>query len=250
MAVLRTDRGPCFRSKPFADFVQSRAIAHKLLPPYSPFSNGIVERAVAAVKFVARQVASKRSWPTQLGRAISRLNNKPLSGIALSPHEIFFARRRRFSVENAVIPADEGAVHPAGSEEATSREEVRDEIDRIVNEARAAEAELRSQHLGRRPRGPPPVGSEVLIFSPNPLGGGSYGQEIYRVCGVIGAVTLRLVKASIKPEDVTDDKIKEVHLPSIRGACQSTLWIGAFRQRMRAGDARRTRAHVIDHRRL
>ncbi|EER17277.1 hypothetical protein Pmar_PMAR008149, partial [Perkinsus marinus ATCC 50983] len=129
MAVLRTDRGPCFRSKPFADFVQSRAIAHKLLPPYSPFSNGIVERAVAAVKFVARQVASKRSWPTQLGRAISRLNNKPLSGIALSPHEIFFARRRRFSVENAVIPADEGAVHPAGSEEATSREEVRDEID-------------------------------------------------------------------------------------------------------------------------
>ncbi|EER07000.1 hypothetical protein Pmar_PMAR021590 [Perkinsus marinus ATCC 50983] len=178
--------------------------------PYAAFSNGLVERSISAIKFITRQLASKRSWSSQIHRVLARLNAKPIDGIDLSPHEIFFARPRRFPVDNALHDVNSGALVPADKEQARQRREDGDYVDRLVSEA--LNASNSASAVKRFPRrGPPKVGTEVLVFVPNPMGGGSYGHEVYRVHRILGGVTLQLVKSNVPPASVTPDIIKEVH---------------------------------------
>ncbi|EEQ99402.1 conserved hypothetical protein, partial [Perkinsus marinus ATCC 50983] len=55
-ASLRPDGGPCFRGRPLAEMLSLRAVRHRVESPYASFSNGLAERAVASVKFLARQL--------------------------------------------------------------------------------------------------------------------------------------------------------------------------------------------------
>ncbi|KAF4648496.1 hypothetical protein FOL47_003148, partial [Perkinsus chesapeaki] len=182
-----------------------------LVAPHAPFSNGLVERSLSAIKFVTRQLASKKSWSTQLHRVIARLNAKPLVGLDTSPHEVFFGRPRRFSIDNALQnPGPEAAV-PADQEEVQERRQTSEFLDRLVADAFKASEAINSERRSTRRRGPPSIGSEVLVFTPNPLGGGTYGREVFRVHGMKGPATLQLVKSSIQPAVVTRDMIKEVH---------------------------------------
>ncbi|EER20222.1 retrovirus polyprotein, putative [Perkinsus marinus ATCC 50983] len=210
MGQLRSDCGPCFRGRKFTEYLASQGVVHHALPPYAAFSNGLVERSISAIKFITRQLASKRSWSSQIHRVLARLNAKPIDGIGLSPHEIFFARPRRFPVDNALHDVNSGALVPADEEQARQRREDGDYVDRLVSEA--LNASNSASAVKRFPRrGPPKVGSEVLVFVPNPMGGGSYGHEVYRVHRVLGKVTLQLVKSNVPPASVTPDIIKEVH---------------------------------------
>ncbi|KAF4730306.1 hypothetical protein FOZ62_010676, partial [Perkinsus olseni] len=189
---LRTDGGPCFKGRPLADMLSSRSVTHHILPPYAAFSNGLAERAIASLKFLARQLGDKRSWPSTLSRVLHRLNGKPFLDTGLSPFEIFYGRPLRLSPENAL---EEGSLDASGHA-AQSHQPVRDEIDRLVQAALDARQQRQEDARGLRRRGPPPVGTEVIVFNPDTLGrGGRYDRTIYRVLEIVRGVVLKLVDA-------------------------------------------------------
>ncbi|KAF4748769.1 hypothetical protein FOZ63_024173, partial [Perkinsus olseni] len=105
--------------------------------------------------FITRQLASKRAWSTQIHRVIARLNAKPLDGVDLSPHEIFFARPRRFPVENALQSPGSAALAPADAEQARQRREDGDYLDRLVADAIKASTITSSARRFVPRRGPP-----------------------------------------------------------------------------------------------
>ncbi|EER03153.1 gag/pol/env polyprotein, putative [Perkinsus marinus ATCC 50983] len=210
-ALLRTDGGPCFRGRPLAEMLSLRAVEHRVVSPYAPFSNGLAERAVASVKFLARQLGDKKTWPTTLGKVIRRLNCKPFLDTDLSPFEIFYGRVSRLSPENSLA---QGAVDGGAP---VARAEVRDEITKLVKAAIAAREQVLSDVRGLRRKGPPPVGSTVVLFNPDTLGrGGRYAPDVYRVHEIVRGVVLRLVNASIPPDEVTSQLIKETHYANVR----------------------------------
>ena len=47
---LRTDRGGEYESNPFNSFCEDHGIIHETTPPYSPKSNGVVERKNRTLK--------------------------------------------------------------------------------------------------------------------------------------------------------------------------------------------------------
>jgi transposase InsO family protein len=47
---LRTDRGGEYESNPFTKFCEQNGIIHEVTPPYSPESNGVVERKNRTLK--------------------------------------------------------------------------------------------------------------------------------------------------------------------------------------------------------
>ncbi|KAF4759545.1 hypothetical protein FOZ63_018553, partial [Perkinsus olseni] len=172
--------------------LSSRSVTHHILPPYAAFSNGLAERAIASLKFLARQLGDKRSWPSTLSRVLHRLNGKPFLDTGLSPFEIFYGRPLRLSPENAL---EEGSLDASGHA-AQSHQPVRDEIDRLVQAALDARQQRQEDARGLRRRGPPPVGTEVIVFNPDTLGrGGRYDRTIYRVLEIVRGVVLKLVDA-------------------------------------------------------
>ncbi|KAF4651199.1 hypothetical protein FOL47_000598, partial [Perkinsus chesapeaki] len=192
--LLRTDGGPCFRGKALRDFLETRAVQHRILSPYSPFSNGLAERAIASVKFLTRQLGDKRSWPSTLGKVVRRLNCKPFMDTDMSPFEIFFCRPLRLGPENSLVDDN-----PGGHAE-PDNSGLRDEVTRLVQAAIDARAQQLSDSRGLRRRGPPPVGSEVVLFDPDTL----------------ERLVLRLVDAAVPAAQVSPDMFKETHYANVR----------------------------------
>ncbi|EER02373.1 gag/pol/env polyprotein, putative, partial [Perkinsus marinus ATCC 50983] len=195
MLTLRSDAGPCFRGRPFVAMLKKYGIRHKMTGPFAPFSNGAVERAISSIKFISRSLKNKRNWPQFLPRVLFRLNAKALNHVELSPFDIFFGRSLRLPLEVALENTGVAAEAHATPESEEARKETRDEIDHLVCAALRIRDDEVSTARGHLRRGPPAVGSTVLIYEPGVAGkGGTYDRQPYVVNDILDGTTLKLSK--------------------------------------------------------
>ena len=85
---VRSDNGPQYSSKEFADFTSSYNFSHTTSSPYHPKGNGLAERTVQTVK----RMLSKSRDPFM---ALLSYRSTPLSWCHLSPAELLMGRRLR-----------------------------------------------------------------------------------------------------------------------------------------------------------
>ncbi|EER18123.1 hypothetical protein Pmar_PMAR009149 [Perkinsus marinus ATCC 50983] len=94
---LRSDGGPCFRSRFLGNFLSRRVVKQQVCLPYAPWQNGGAEAAVGSLKRTLcryRDVYNANGrWEELLAKAMRRANAKPgLTG--KSSFQIFFGRAR------------------------------------------------------------------------------------------------------------------------------------------------------------
>ena len=88
--VLVSDNGPQFISKAFAHFFQKNGIHHVRKSPYSPESNGVLERLHGTLKpMLAKCKAEGRSWSELLPMVLFILRMTPCNSSGFSPFLLF-----------------------------------------------------------------------------------------------------------------------------------------------------------------
>ena len=93
-----TDNARYFECPEFRSFYKQNGVRHVTSPPYSPHSNGLVERAVQTLK-QGLQRQSTGSLTTRLSRFLFRYRSMPHSVTQQSPAEMLFGRRMRTQLD-------------------------------------------------------------------------------------------------------------------------------------------------------
>ena len=93
-----SDNARCFDCPIFKTFCKQNGVRHVTSPPYSPHSNGLVERAVQTLK-QGLQRQSTGSLSTRLSRFLFRYRSMPHSVTQRSPAEMLFGRRMRTQLD-------------------------------------------------------------------------------------------------------------------------------------------------------
>lgn len=91
---LRIDKGEEYESNPFNSFCEDHEIIQKTTPPYSPESNGVVERKNRTLKEIMNAMLVSSGTPLNLwGEAILSTchiqNRIPYKKIGKSPYELW-----------------------------------------------------------------------------------------------------------------------------------------------------------------
>ncbi len=100
LTTIRSDNGPQYNSREFADFCKAYGIQHKPSSPFHARSNGEAERAVQTVK---------RLWEKNDDKQLSLLDYRttPLENLRLSPAQLLMGRRPR-----NLLPANKKLLEP------------------------------------------------------------------------------------------------------------------------------------------
>jgi hypothetical protein len=130
---VRSDNEPVF--KKVSQRVKRLGSAWYFVPPYSPFSNGIVERVMRSVREV---VEGHSNWPRHIPALQIRLNSKKLDA-GFSPFEVAFGRD--YEVTQIALRDDQDLAEPA-------RNDIR--------------AQVRMYREARMPTRPPPTRTEDI----------------------------------------------------------------------------------------
>ena len=95
---LRTDGGPQFASREFAEFLERWGVRHDMSTPYNPQSNGHAESAVKAVKHLIQKVAPTGNLDCEaFDRGLLELRNTP-NYTGRSPAQTLYGRPLRSCV--------------------------------------------------------------------------------------------------------------------------------------------------------
>ncbi|KAK4384379.1 Retrovirus-related Pol polyprotein from transposon TNT 1-94 [Sesamum angolense] len=95
---LRSDRGGEYESSKFTEYCQTSGIIHEETPPYSPSSNGVVERKNRTFKDMINSLLltsglPKYLWGEALNTACHILNKVPLKHNTSTPFELWKGRK-------------------------------------------------------------------------------------------------------------------------------------------------------------
>ena len=105
--TIRSDNGPQYRA-PFKAFCEEHDITHETASPYAPWSNGLAEAAVKAVK----QLLHKTKGDTKIfPQALAEWRGSPRAD-GYSPDQLFLGRRKRGALPSLGRPELPAA--PAG----------------------------------------------------------------------------------------------------------------------------------------
>ncbi|KAF4731916.1 hypothetical protein FOZ62_027389, partial [Perkinsus olseni] len=147
------------------------------------------------------QFGSNRRYYSLLdsGRTLTMGVSGPWQTVSVDIADMVLDRTSKFSCALFLIDhySSYCLVHPLLDMKAptAARKETRDEIDQLVRAALRIRDDEVSTARGHLRRGPPAVGSTVLIFEPGIAGkGGSYGRHPYVVDDVVDGTTLKLSK--------------------------------------------------------
>ncbi len=96
--TMVTDNATCFACPAFKEFCKRNGINHVTSPPWSPKSNGLVERSVQTFK-IGLKKQREGSLNTRLSRFLFNYRAVPHSVTGVSPAEMMFGRPMRTSLD-------------------------------------------------------------------------------------------------------------------------------------------------------
>ena len=104
---LLSDNGPEFRADEFANMLDSFGIKHMFTTPYSPSSNGAVERVNRSIQTILRNLCDKpNDWDENLSRALIAYNNTSHSKLNMSP-SLFLLSKTHNNKQVPLIKSDD-----------------------------------------------------------------------------------------------------------------------------------------------
>ena len=101
--IMRTDNGPHYSGRAFAEFRAEIGFRHVTSSPRYPQSNGFIERQVATVKAV---LTKAREANEDQDLALLRLRTTPISSKLPSPAELLFQRRVKDTLPAKITNTD------------------------------------------------------------------------------------------------------------------------------------------------
>ena len=91
--VLRTDNGPPFNSRDFANFAEDLGFRHRKITPYWPRANAEVERFMRTVKKVIKtSICEQRDWKAELNRFLRNYRATPHGTTGFPPATLLHDR--------------------------------------------------------------------------------------------------------------------------------------------------------------
>lgn len=103
--VIVSDRGSCFTSQEFADFVNNQVIKHILIATGSPQSNGQVERVNRVLVPILSKIVNKeegKQWYKLLREAEHAINNSVNKSTGETPSRLLFGIDQRGSTTDEI----------------------------------------------------------------------------------------------------------------------------------------------------
>lgn len=103
IVYIRTDHGKEFQNSEFVEFCEANGITHNFSPPYTPQSNGVVERKNRTLQEVANTMLNeyrrpKYFWVEAMSTACYVLNRVLLRLIKMkTPYELYFGKTPKIS---------------------------------------------------------------------------------------------------------------------------------------------------------
>ena len=102
--VVRTDNGPPFNSREFADFANYLGFKHRKVTPRWPQANGEVERYMKTLKKVYRSaIAENKSWKQELYKYLRNYRATPHTTTGVPPATLLFGRPVRTRLPEPVM---------------------------------------------------------------------------------------------------------------------------------------------------
>ena len=148
---LRSDGGPQFASREFADFLHRWGVRHEMSSPHYPQSNGHAEAAVKAVKYLIMKVAPTGTLNEDFDRGLLELRNTPRQD-GRSPAQVLYGRPLRSLI-------------PAHSASFASKWQAKTEVCERRAAARSKDVRLRYDSHAK-PLPPLRLGDQVRIQDP------------------------------------------------------------------------------------
>ena len=148
---LRSDGGPQFASREFADFLHRWGVRHEMSSPHYPQSNGHAEAAVKAVKYLIMKMAPTGTLNEDFDRGLLELRNTPRHD-GRSPAQVLYGRPLRSLI-------------PAHSASFASKWQVKTEVCERRAAARSKDVQLRYDSHAK-PLPPLRLGDQVRIQDP------------------------------------------------------------------------------------
>jgi len=88
--IIKSDNGPCFASKQFAEFAQHFNFKHQKIVPEHPQGNAMCERFMKNInKQIRIAIVTGENWKVNLLKYLNDYKNTPHSTTLVSPNELF-----------------------------------------------------------------------------------------------------------------------------------------------------------------
>ena len=102
--IVRTDNGPPFNSREFADFANYLGFKHRKVTPRWPQANGEVERYMKTLKKVYRAaIAESKPWKQELYKFLRNYRATPHTTTGVPPATLLFGRPVRTRLPEPVV---------------------------------------------------------------------------------------------------------------------------------------------------
>ena len=204
-----SDGGTHFTGQEFRSFLKNKHIKHIVVPPYSPQSNGAIERSNRDTKNTIRKYLdkSKTSWDLLCNQAAFNHNNHHHDGLNSSPYFLFFGRQPILQADLAT-PVIET---PAEEDLQQQQQQHSQAIAAAVSQAQRKQ-EVRNQRANQGRRAHSYQVGDYIAIRTNQHGFRAPWSRPHRVVAIVGQT--ELIVEDVDPS--TNNKTRRVHVNNIK----------------------------------
>ena len=88
-SIVKTDNGPAFRSREWAEYAREAKFKHRKITPLHPAANGGIERTMRLNNKIIRIAnTTKQNWKMLMSKALERYNQTPHSATKFAPNTL------------------------------------------------------------------------------------------------------------------------------------------------------------------